>query len=134
MVMCVGSFLPFQTTYYLHGHSCIAGELQRQGVRFRNDDNAFLGTADLPALQAAADRLRPEILRTRLEDWTLVLGPTFSKNDRTAINLRRDDSLNQVEDCRHFVLRRHFPIHKIFERSGELGVFCLTADVITQIF
>jgi hypothetical protein len=32
------------------------------------------------------------------------------------------------------IFRRHFPIHKIFERSAELGVFRLTADVVTQIF
>lgn len=134
MVMCVGSFLPFQTTYYLNGHSFVAGELQRQGVRFRKDDNAFLSTADLPALQAAADRLSPEIIHKRLDYWTLVLGPKFSKKDRTAINLRRAYSLNQVEYCRNFIFRRHFPIHKIFERSCELGVFRLTADVVTQIF
>jgi hypothetical protein len=30
-VVCVGSFLPFQTTYYLNGHHFIAGELERQG-------------------------------------------------------------------------------------------------------
>ena len=134
MVMCVGSFLPFQTTYYLNGHSFIAGELQRQGVRFRKDDNAFLGTADLPALQAAADRLSPEIIRQRLDYWTLVLGPKFSKKDRTAIRLRRDYSLNQVEYCRNFIFRRSFPIHQIFERACELGVFRLTADIVTQIF
>jgi hypothetical protein len=134
IVMCVGSFLPFQTTYYLNGHSFVAGELQRQGVRFRKDDNAFLSTADLPALQAAADRLSPEIIHKRLDYWTLVLGPKFSKQDRAAINLRRAYSLNQVEYCRNFIFRRHFPIHKIFERSCELGVFRLTADVITQIF
>jgi len=134
LVMCVGSFLPFQTTYYLNGHSFVAGELQRQAVRFRKDDNAFLATTDLPALQAAADRLSPEIIRTRLDYWTLVLGPKFSKKDRTAINLRRAYSLNQVEYCRNFIFRRHFPIHQIFERSCELGVFRLTADVITQIF
>ena len=120
-VMCVGSFLPFQTTYYLNGHHFIAGELQRQGVRFRKDDNAFLWTADLQALQAAADRLDPELIRQRLDYWTLVLGPKFSKKDRTAINLRRAYSLNQVEYCRNFIFRRHFPIHKIFERSCELG-------------
>jgi hypothetical protein len=40
-VLCVGSFLPFQTTYYLNGHSFIACQLQRQGVRFRKDDNAI---------------------------------------------------------------------------------------------
>jgi hypothetical protein len=32
------------------------------------------------------------------------------------------------------VFKRHFPIHQIFERSCELGVFRLTADQITQIF
>jgi hypothetical protein len=133
-LMCVGSFLPFQTTYYLNGHHIIAGELQRRGVRFRKDDNACLWTADVQALQAAADQLDPEVMRQRLEDWTLVLGPKFSKKDRTTINLRRAYSLNQVELCRNFVFRRQFPIHKIFERSCELGVFRLTADVITQIF
>jgi hypothetical protein len=99
-ILCVGSFLPFQTTYYLNGHHVIAGELQRQGIRFRRDDNAFLWTADRPALQAAADRLSPEIIRPRLDYWTLVLGPKFSKKDRATINLRRDYSLNQIEYSR----------------------------------
>ena len=134
LVICVGSFLPFQTTYYLNGHSFIAGELQRQGVGFRKDDNAFLWVSDVEALQAAADRLSPEIIRKRLDYWTLVLGPKFSKKDRAAIPLRREYSLNQVEYCRNFLFRRHFPIHKIFERSCELGLFRLTADQIAQIF
>ena len=134
LVICIGSFLPFQTTYYLNGHSFIAGELQRQGVGFRKDDNAFLWVSDVEALQAAADRLSPEIIRKRLDYWTLVLGPKFSKKDRAAIPLRREYSLNQVEYCRNFLFRRHFPIHKIFERSCELGLFRLTADKIALIF
>jgi hypothetical protein len=134
MLMCVGSFLPFQTRYWINGHHFIAGELQRQGVRFRKDDNAFLWTDNPQALQAAADRLTTEIIRQRLDYWTLVLGPKFSKKDRAAIHLRRDYSLNQVEYCRNFIFRRNFPIHKIFERSCELGLFHLTADKIAQIF
>jgi hypothetical protein len=134
LVVCVGSFLPFQTTYYLNGHHFIEGELRRQGVRFRKDDNAFLWVSDPRALQAAADRLSATIIRQRLEYWTLIVGPKFSKTDRAAVCLRRDYSLNQIELCRNFVFRRHFPIHKIFERSCELGVFRLTADQITQIF
>ena len=134
MVMCAGSFLPFQTTYYINGHHFIAGELQRQGVRFRKDDNAFLWTDNPQALQTAADRLSTEIIRKRLDYWTLVLGPKFSNKDRAAIPLQRDYSLNQVEYCRNFIFRRNFPIHKIFERSCELGLFRLTADKITQIF
>jgi hypothetical protein len=134
LVVCVGSFLPFQTTYYLNGHHFIEGELRRQGVRFRKDDNAFLWVSDPPALQAAADRLTAAIIRQRLEYWTLIVGPKFSKADRAAVCLRRDYSLNQIELCRNFVFRRHFPIHQIFERSCELGVFRLTADQVTQLF
>jgi hypothetical protein len=37
----------------------------------------------------------------------------------------------EVELCRNVNFRRHFPIHKIFERSCELGVFGLTADVVS---
>lgn len=51
-----------------------------------------------------------------------------------ATALRRHYSLNQVEYCRNFVFQRNFPIHKLFQRSAELGVFCLTADKIAQIF
>jgi hypothetical protein len=78
LVVCVGSFLPFQTTYYLNGHHFIEGELRRQGVRFRQDDNAFLWVSDPQALQAAADRLSATIIRQRLEYWTLIVGPKIA--------------------------------------------------------
>jgi len=133
-IVCVGSFLPFQTTYYLNAHHIIAGDLQRQGVRFRREDNAFLWVADGQALQDAADRLTAVRIRHRLNHWTAALGPQFSPQDHAAVNLRRDYSLNQVEYCRNVVFRRSFPIHLIFERACELGVFRLTADVVTQIF
>ena len=48
--------------------------------------------------------------------------------------MRRKYWLNQVEYCLNVIFRRNFPIHKIFERSAELGLFCLTADKIAQIF
>lgn len=108
-VLCVGSFLPFQTTYYLNGHHFIAGELDRQGIRFRRDANAFLATADPDALQAAADHLTGEVIRKRLDYWTRVLGPKFSREDRAAVHLRREYSLNQVEYCRS-VPRNRFAV------------------------
>jgi len=42
MVMRVASFFPFQTTYYLNGHSFIEQELNRARIGFRKTDNAFL--------------------------------------------------------------------------------------------
>ena len=134
MGMRVASFFPFQTTYYLNGHSFIEQELNRQGIAFRKNDNAFLAVADPPALQAAANRLTPNLIRERLEYWTFVLGPKFSQRERAAMNLRRFYAVRQVEYCRNFVFQRHFPIHKIFERSCELGLWRLTAHKISEIF
>ena len=134
IALCVGSFLPFSITYYLNGHHFIERELLRAGVQFRKDDNAFLWVADPKALQAAADRLSPEIIRQQLDHWTWVVGPKFSQKDRAAINLSRHYSLQQVEYCLNFVFRRNFPIHKLFERSCDLGLFRLTADQLSEMF
>src|SRR5215472_7331657 len=130
----VGSFLPFSITYYLNGHHFIERERQRAGVGFRKEDHAFLGVADAQALLAAADRLRPQIIRQPLDPWTGVVGPKFSQKDRAALNLTRHYSLPQVEYGRNFVFRRNFPIPKLFERSCDLGLFRLTADKLSQVF
>jgi hypothetical protein len=134
MAMCVGSFLPFQITYYLNGHHYIERELLRRRVAFRKDDNAFVAVADPAALQAAADRLSADLIRQRLDYWTLIVGPKFSKADREAINLKRHYSIQQVEYCRNFIFRRNAPIHKLFERSCDIGLLRLAPDKITQIF
>src|SRR6202140_1372350 len=134
MVLRVASFFPFQTTSYLNCHSFIEQELKRAGIGFRKRDNAFLAVDDVAALQAAADRLSPDIIRRRLDYWTFVLGPKFSKKERTKLNLSRFYAISQIEYCRNFIFRRHFPIHKLFERSCELGLWRLTADKIAAIF
>jgi hypothetical protein len=134
VALCVGSFLPFSITYYLNGHSFIELQLEREGVDFHKNDNAFLWVADAQALQAAADRLSAPIIHKRLDHWTWAVGPKFSKKDRKAINLTRHYSLQQVEYARNFVFRRNFPIHKLYERSCDLGLFRLTADKLSQMF
>ena len=134
MMMRVASFFPFQTTYYLNGHSFIEQELKRAQIGFRKTDNAFLAVDDVAALQAAADRLSPAIIRGRLDYWTLILGPKFSTKERKQLNLSRFYAIAQIEYCRNFIFKRNFPIHKLFERSCELGLWRLTADKITEIF
>ena len=134
LAMCVGTYLPFQTTYYLNGHNFMEIELRRQGVTFRKDDNAFLSVSDPAALQTAADKLSASVIEKRLNYWTWLLGPKFSENDRKAVNLNRKYSINQIEYCRNFIFKRNFPIHKIFERSCEIGLFRLAADKVAHIF
>src|SRR6266704_5919429 len=120
MVMRVASFFPFQATYYLNGHSFIEQELNRNKIGFRKNDNAFLAVDEVKALQGAADRLTGEVIGERLDYWTLLLGPKFSQREREAMNLHRFYAVNQIEYCRNFIFKRHFPIHRIFERSCEM--------------
>jgi hypothetical protein len=134
IIMRMASFFPFHATYYLNGHSFMERELRRANIAFRKDDNAFLAVDDVPALQAAADRLSPDIIRKRLDYWTHLPGPKFSKNERSQMGLSRFYSIAQIEYCRNFIFKRHFPIHKIFERSCELGLWRLTANRISEIF
>ncbi len=134
IALSVGSFLPFSITYYLNGHNFIEQQLRRAGITFRKSDNAFLWVADAQALQAAADALSAKLIRTRLEYWSLIVGPKFSKTDRHATYLSRYYSLQQIEYCRNLIFRRNFPIHKLFERSCDLGLLRLSADRISQVF
>ena len=60
MVVRGGFLLPFQTAYYLNGHSFIEQELKRAGIGFRKHDNAFLAVDDVAALQAAARPAEPK--------------------------------------------------------------------------
>jgi len=134
IVIRVASFFPFQTTYYLNGHSFIEQELNKLKIGFRKNDNAFLAADDVEQLQAAADRLTAEVIRKQLDYWTLILGPKFSKKERDAMNLSRFYAVHQIEYCRNFIFKRHYPIHKVFERSCELGLWRLTAHKISEIF
>ena len=50
------------------------------------------------------------------------------------MNLSRFYAIGQIEYCRNFIFKRQFPIHKIFERSCEIGLWRLTANRISEIF
>jgi hypothetical protein len=134
VIVRVASFFPFPATYWLNGHSFMEQELNRKQIGFQKSDNAFLAVDDVAELQAAADRLSPEIIRKQLDYWTFLLGPKFSKKERGQMNLSRFYAIAQIEYCRNFIFKRHFPIHKIFERSCEIGLWLLTANRISEIF
>jgi hypothetical protein len=64
----------------------------------------------------------------RLDYWTWLVGPKFSGKGREAINLSRHYSIQQVEYCRNLIYRRNFPIHKLFERSCDIGLLRMTPE------
>jgi len=51
MILRMGTFIPFEASYYLNGHSYIEGRLRKAGVEFRKDDNSFVSVGNVEALQ-----------------------------------------------------------------------------------
>jgi hypothetical protein len=134
MIIRVGTFLPFEASYYLNGHNYVEKQLVNSGVKFKKNDNAFTWVEDVEALQPAADSLSGELIRKRLDYWTFVLGPKFTKSDRQQSKLHRSYYVHQVEYCRNFVFKRNYPIKKLFDRSCELGLWRLSGDKIIELF
>jgi hypothetical protein len=130
----VANYFPFNVTVYFNGHAFVAQELTRAGVHFRKADNAFLGVADVAALQAAADRLSAAILERRCTYWVRRLVPTFSPSEREALHLGYRYSMAQVELATDIIFKRTAPLKALFQRACELGVLVGGAERTTHLF
>jgi hypothetical protein len=134
MSVRVASYFPFNVACYLNGHSFVAQELRRDGVRFRKADNAFLAVGDVPALQAAADRLSAALLQRRCNYWVRRVVPVFSSQEREALRPGYRYSMAQMELATDVVFKRSAPLRALFQRACELGVLVGGANRTTHLF
>src|SRR5437764_221461 len=128
IILRVASFFPFHATSWLNGHSFIEQELKRANIGFRKNDNAFLAVEDVAALQAAADRLSPQMIRQQLDYWTFLLGPKFSRFLRNELgsNKLRDFGLRKGLDHLDAVRKR---FQTITDRFAGFQAQCLNVHV-----
>jgi len=115
--MRVASFLPSRPLLSKRP-SFIEQELIKARSPSAKNDNAFLAIDDVAALQAAADRLSPQIIQKQLDYWTLILGPKSpapSASDQPVALLRH----RAVELLPQLHLQRNFPIHKISNAAAR---------------
>jgi len=134
MSVRVATYFPFNVTCYLNGHSFVAQDLTRAGIRFRKADNAFVGVADADALQAAANRLSAAILERRCAYWVRRLVPVFSPTERAALAPGYRYSMAQMELATDVLFKRSAPLQAMFRRACELGVLVGGAQRTTHLF
>jgi len=134
MSVRVATYFPFNVTCYFNGHSFVAQELTRAGVRFRKADNAFLGVADTATLQAAAQRLSPALLQRQCAYWIRRLVPTCTPTEHAALQPGYRYTMAQMELATDVVFKRSAPLRALFQRACELGVLMGGAERTTQLF
>src|SRR5260370_6112856 len=109
----VATYFPFNVTCYLNGHSFVAQDLTRAGIRFRKADNAFVGVADADALQAAANRLSAAILERRCAYWIRRLVAVFNPSAFRAVAPRDRYSMARMGAAPHALFNRSAPMHGV---------------------
>jgi len=134
MSIRVATYFPFNVTCYLNGHSFVAQDLTRVGTGFRKADNAFVGVADVDALQAAANRLSATILERRCSYWVHRLVPVFSPAEQAALAPGYRYSMAQMELATDVLFKRSAPLQAMFRRACELGVLLGGAQRTTHLF
>jgi len=80
----VPTWAPFGLQFYCNGHSALARALQREGIEFVQEDNAFLRIAEVARAQALADAFNPEQLHRRLTHyahWLCPVATVFAQDD-----------------------------------------------------
>ena len=113
---CLPAFLAAAHLFFIASASLFRPSSLSLPRRERDGDAALFGT--IP----------------RLNYWTILLGPKFSKRDRRAAKLERSYYVHQVEYCQNFIFKPNHPIRKIFERSYELGLWSMTGGRIWRTF
>jgi hypothetical protein len=63
----VPTWCPFRLQFYFNGHNWLANQLKRQGVAFKQVDNAFLEIADFDLANQLAAQLDIETLHAKLD-------------------------------------------------------------------
>src|SRR5574337_13971 len=80
----VPTWAPFGLQFYCNGHSALARSLQREGIDFVQEDNAFVRIADLGRAQALADAFSPDELHRRIKryaHWLCPVADVFAQDD-----------------------------------------------------
>lgn len=65
----ISTWLPFWVQFYCNGHHCLARSLEREGIDFTLEDNAFTACADWERAQALADAFPVKELHQALDRW-----------------------------------------------------------------
>ena len=134
MSIRVASYLPFNTTYFINAHSYIEQELKKMGINYRKEDNAFLSPVDSNIIQETGDRFTSDVIRKRLDYWSFIVAPKFSKKERETMNLNRNYYIMQIEYSTNFIFKRNFRIRELFQRACQSGIINLSYDTILRMF
>jgi len=131
----ISSYLPFHAEFYFNGHNAIQLQLDKQGIKYRLKDNAFVDIADPEALQKAAQSLDGRAVLNRITYW-MDMFFRFEKGKYSTRSkfLEHNWYLSQIEISSNIVFRSARFCTGLFERLLDKFHRLGLPETIAQIF
>jgi hypothetical protein len=119
----VPTWAPFRLQFYFNGHSWLARQLQRRGIGYTLQDNAFVGIDDFAKAQAIVDRFDVKRLHRRLDQYARKLCPVV-RQFRSGIHW----SLMQIEYATDIVFRTREDLQLLYEPLVRTTIHAVKAE------
>jgi hypothetical protein len=128
------SHLPFNVKVYLNGNRWLAKETARQGLTIKANDNAILDCDEHIILQAIADNLNEQNIRSLCEHWTYRLLPVLTYQERNKCKFHYQWFLDQIEYAHNMVFKSSWSLTKLFHRHLAVNYEHLHPQQIQRFF
>ena len=109
-------YFPFSARVCLNQHHWLATRLQAEGLRFRQESNAFLTCSDPARLQALADSLTARDIDRCAQKWLRTFTPFFTPTERRTASCQHRLFFAQVEYCDNLIFDRRAALDALGER------------------
>jgi hypothetical protein len=109
-------YFPFSARVCLNQHHWLAIRLRAEGIRFRQESNAFLTCSDPAHLQALADSLTARDIDRCAQKWLRAFTPFFTPTERRTASCQHRLFFAQVEYCDNAIFDRRAALDALGER------------------
>jgi hypothetical protein len=110
----VPTWCPFRLQFYFNGHALLAFQLQRKGISYELQDNAFLMIADFEKANQLSERLNIEKLHRKLDGFAKRYCSVI-----TSLKVAYHWSIMQAEYATDIVFKRQQDLQAIYPHLLE---------------
>ena len=121
----VPTWCPFRLQVYINGHSLLATELNKAGIKYTMLDNAFDSIDDAAKAQEFSDNISIEKLHRKLDEFAWQFCPVY-KN----LNLRYHWSVMQAEYATDIVFKKQQDLQQIYSELLATAIHTVKPDNI----
>jgi len=118
-------YCPFSARVCLNQHHWLATRLRAEGIRVRQESNAFLTCSDPTRLQALADSLTARDIDHCAQKWLRAFTPFFTPPERRTASCQHRLFFAQVEYCDNLIFDRRAALDalgaRLFDANRTIG-------------